>query len=244
MTERAEGLEALRKSPLFVGLSREALKEISAALVAQSWPRARQIIGPSATSDRFFVVIDGRVKITRSNSHEGRDLTLWLLGPGDAFETVSLLDGQPHEVSAWALDEVRTLSAPMPLWRAWLERYPPFRLELHRYVARQLREVSELASDLALHDTATRLAHLLLRHFDASEHDLLRDLPQSELAAMIGSVRIVVSRVLAKMRREAIVELHGGRIRVTDLKRLLLRAEGHLRRRAPEAAGRARRTKE
>lgn len=239
MLKRGQDLDALRKSPLFAGSSHEALREISAALVAQSWARTQQIIGRSDTNDRFFIVIDGRVKITRSNSHEGRNLTLWLLGPGDAFDTVSLLDGQPHDVSAWALDEVRTLSAPMPLWRSWLERFPPFRLAVHRYVARQLREVSGLASDLALHDTATRLAHLLLRHFDAPERNLLHDLPQSELAAMIGSVRIVVSRALAQMRREAIVELRGGRIRVTDLKRLLRRAEGHLERRGREAPGRA-----
>lgn len=243
MMARAQVLDALKRSPLFVGLSREALREISAALVIQSWPRMRQIVGRSVTTDRFFLVVEGRVKITRSSAHEGRDLTLWLLGPGDGFDIVSLLDGQPHAVSAWALDEVTTLSAPMRLWRDWLERFPPFRLAVHRYIARQLREVSKLASDLALHDTATRLAHLLLRHFDAPEPNLLHDLPQSELASMIGSVRIVVSRVLAQMKREAIVELRGSRIRVTDLKRLLDRAERHARGRGREVAGRAGRAK-
>lgn len=74
--ERAEFADALRKSHLFAGLGREAPREISAALIVQSWPKMRQITGPSDTSDRFFIVIDGRVKVTRSNAHEGRDLTL------------------------------------------------------------------------------------------------------------------------------------------------------------------------
>jgi CRP-like cAMP-binding protein len=238
MMERTLVLDALRRSPLFAGLSREALREVSAALITQSWPLRRQIIGRSDTTGRFFLVVEGRVKISRSNAHDGRDLTLWLLGPGDGFDIVSLLDGRPHDVSAWALDEVTTLSAPMAQWRDWLERFPAFRLAVHRYVACQLREVSELASDLALHDTATRLAHLLLRHFDGPEPNLLHDLPQSELASMIGTVRIVVSRVLAAMKREAIVDLRGGRIRISDLKRLLLRAERHLRSREREESGR------
>ncbi len=228
MMERARVLDALRHSPLFAGLSREAIREVSTALMSQSWPARRQILGRSDTTGRFFLVAEGRVKITRSNAHDGHDLTLWLLGPGDGFDIVSLLDGQPHDVSAWALDEVTTLSASMALWQDWLERFPSFRLAAHRYVARQLREVSDLATDLALHDTATRLAHLLLRHFDAPGPNLLHDLPQSELASMIGSVRIVVSRVLARMKREAIVDLRDGRIRVSDLKRLLLRAERHI----------------
>ena len=196
-------------------------------------------MGRSDSTNRFFLVVEGRVKITRSNAHDGHDLTLWLLGPGDGFDIVSLLDGQPHDVSAWALDEVTTLSAPMALWQDWLERFPAFRLAAHRYVARQLREVSDLATDLALHDTATRLAHLLLRNFDAPGPNLLHDLPQSELASMIGSVRIVVSRVLARMKREAIVDLRSGRIQVSDLKRLLLRAERHIGSRGHEKTGRA-----
>jgi len=70
-----------------------------------------------------------------------------------------------------------------------------------------------------------RLAHLLLRHFDVGEGNLLRDLPQRELASLIGSVRIVVSRLLSQMRRQGIVQLRGGAVHSVDLKRLLAKAD-------------------
>lgn len=229
----------IAKSPLLEGVDPETIRGIAGALTEETWPRGRQITAPAETICSFRLVLEGRVKVVRSNSRDGHELIIWLLGPGDGFDIVSLLDGKPHFVTAWALDDVRTLSAPMPLWRDWLGRHRELDLAAHRYVAERLRDLSELAGDLALHDTSTRVAHLLLRHFDAKGRNLLHDLPQRELASMIGSVRIVVSRALAQLRRQGMVELRDGAIREVNLKRLLTRAEAelagrHLASRAPK----------
>jgi CRP-like cAMP-binding protein len=240
-----QALDVLEKSPLFAGVSRSALKEMAGKFVMESWPKNRQIAGPVDTARRFRILARGRVKITRSNAQDARELTLWLLGPGDGFDLVSLLDGERHAVSAWSLDEVQTLCIPLPVLQGWIERSPALRLAVHRYLARQLRTLTDLAADLALHDTMTRMAQLLLRHFDESADakapkvNLIGDLPQGEIASLIGSVRIVVSRLLAELKREAIVDLRGGALRVLDLKRLLRRAEAH----ADHSARRPRRPK-
>ncbi len=222
--------DAIAKSPLFAHVDRQTVSSIVRSLSAESHPEGRLIMGAADSVSSFRLVVEGRVKIVRSNSHDGRELTLWLLGPGDGFDVASLLDGRPHAVTAWALDHVRTLAGPMALWRDWLDESRLLRLAAHRYVGQKLREVGDLAGDLALHDTSVRLAHLLLRHFRRKEDNLLRDLPQRELAALIGSVRIVVSRHLAQMKRQGIVELRGGAIRSVDLKRLLAEAESELAR--------------
>jgi CRP/FNR family transcriptional regulator, cyclic AMP receptor protein len=223
-----QSIDALKQSPLFRGLDEQTLQEMSHVLALQTHPAKCDILPPAQTVERFYVLTRGRVKITRSNEHDGRELTLWLLEPGDGFDIVSLLDGQPHVVSAWALEEVETLSAPVPVLREWLERYPAFRIAILRYVAQQLRELTELAGSLALHDTMTRLAHLLLRHYDGNGVHLIHDLPHDELASMIGSVRVVVNRLLARLKKEAVIELHNGRLGVMNLKRLLRIAEKRL----------------
>jgi CRP/FNR family transcriptional regulator, cyclic AMP receptor protein len=234
MLTRMQIVDALKQSPLFCGLDRKALHEMSNALVLTAHPGKCDILPPAQTAQRFHVIVRGRVKITRSNGHDGRELTLWLLGPGDGFDVVSLLDGEPHAVSAWTLEEVQTLCAPVSVFREWMERYPAFRLALYRYVAKRLREVTELAGGLALHDTMTRLVHLLLRHFDvatSASHrrgELIRDLSHDELASMIGTVRVVVNRLLARLKKESIIELHNGRLGVVNLRRLLRHADTHL----------------
>jgi len=226
-----ETIDILKQSPLFAGMDRKSLKEVSDALVQESHPKNSDILADVHTDGRFYVIAHGRVKVTRSNGHNGRELTLWLLGPGDGFDIVSLLDSHRHAVSAWTLDEVQTLSAPIAWFHEWLEQYPLFRQAVYRYIAKQLRDLVELADDLALHDTMTRLTHLLLRHFEPAKRtgargvNLIRDLSHEELASLIGSVRVVVNRLLARLKKEAVVELHNGEVGIVNLKRLLHHAE-------------------
>lgn len=227
-------LPAIRHSPLLAGIDEPTLTRLLGAFTAQSWPARCQIMGPGSSLERFRLIVSGRVKIVRSNSGSGRELTLWLLGPGDGFDVVSLLDARAHAVSAWSLTPAHTLAIPMSQWRSAVYRLRPLDLAAHRYCAAKLREVQDLATDLALHDTATRLARLLLRHFEGHGSNLLLDLPQRELATMIGSVRVVVSRLLAQMRAQGVVRLHSGAIRAVDLKRLLERAEHDIAHRAQE----------
>jgi len=239
-----EPVEVMAASPLFAGIGAAALKHMAGAFVRESWPKGREIANPQECARRFRLIVNGRVKITRANPVDGREITLWLLGPGDGFDIVSLLDAEPHAVAASALDDVETLAVALPVFERWVEHSEPLRVAMHRYVAHQLRAITDLASDLALYDTMTRLARLLLRHFDtgASEQgarvNLIRNLPQSELAALIGSVRVVVGRLVTALKHERVVELRDGRLHVLDLKRLLRRAEAASRRVGHDTRGR------
>jgi len=233
---RMNAIEVLESSSLFAGLDQSALKELAGAFTSETWPKNVEIAAATATGMYFRVIASGRVKIVRSNSHNGRELTLWLLGPGDAFDILVLLDDRAHPNCARTLDEVETLSIPITVLREWLERSAPLQVAAHRYVARQLAALTDLATDLALTDTMTRLAHLLLRHFDPDQRtasqsrNLIRDLSQEELASLVGSVRVVVSRSLAALKRQGVIDTHHGALRVLDLKRLLHLAEAHIAR--------------
>jgi CRP-like cAMP-binding protein len=226
-----EYIDTLAGSPLFTGLNRSSLVGIRSVLTPESWPKGCQIV--SSPADRFRIVVNGRVKISHTNGGDGRELILWLLGPGDGFHVTTLLDGHPDTAIAWALDETVTLSASVSQFREWMERLPPLRQAVLCYAARQMRSLSDLAADVALHDTMTRLARLLLHHLDRTSgvdperHNLIQGLSQEELASLIGSVRVVVSRLLAQLKREAAIGLQNGELRIADLKRLLKRAQLH-----------------
>ena len=199
--------QALRRSPLFAGLEEPTLARLFDSLGGESWAARCQITGPGEALERFRVIVSGRVKLVRSNCVDGCELTLWLLGPGDDFDVVSLLDGRPHAVSVWALAPVRTRAVRLAQWSGWLRRVRPLDLAAHRYSAAKLRETEDLTTDPALHDTATRLANLLRRHFHGRQPNLLHHLAQRELAAMIGAVRAVAA---AFWRRSGRREWCGG----------------------------------
>jgi len=158
----------------------------------------------------FLFLVEGRLQVFRSHPQTGRSLTLWLLGPGDGFDVVRLLDGQEHDVQVEALEEVVFLAAPFQQVRNWIALHPEFNSTFLPYVSQQLRCVEGLATDLGLYHTVARLARVFLRHAVRSAGDavtvpLLHNLPNHHMAQMIGSVRQVVNHHLQNWRSHGLV---------------------------------------
>ena len=233
-----EDIDQLARSPLFHGFDKSVLQDIVPLLDMEQWSSRQVVMSPEATCKRFYVLLQGRVKITSQNPETGRELTLFLLGPGDGFNIVSLLDGERHEVVAVTLDSVIAVSASIATWHDWLDLYPSLRNTMRYYIDQQMRQLSELATDLALHDTMARLARLILRNYEQSRvdprRDLLHGLSHEELAHLIGTVRVVVNRLLKELREEGVIECQGGELHVLSLKKLLHRAEQELDRIRPQ----------
>lgn len=223
-------LTCLHESPLFAGLSDDVLRAFLPHLHTVHWSKRTQVMPAAHTVERFYLLTAGSVRIEVEHPETGRAITLCLLGPGDGHNLVTLLDGKPQAVMAETLDATEAVYAPLGCWWQWLNDYPPLHQAAMRCAAARLRELAELAEDLALHDTSTRLAHLLLRHID-SEHgpySLLHSLTHDDIARLIGSVRVVVNRLINRFRHEGIIHTEAGKLRVADLERLLKRVEGQL----------------
>lgn len=231
---QVDAMAVLSTSPLFAGVPPDVLGSMVGALTRVHWGPHTAVMSEAEALEYFYVLLRGRVKVTRQNAQSGREVTLFLLGPGDGFSVVSLLDGRPHLVNPQTLDAVDALAGPTALWHSWLDRHTSFRTAVRRYLVRRMQHLSELASDLALHDTMTRLAHLILRYFDGDDTDegprpdLIKDLSHEELAHMIGTVRVVVNRLLGELKREEIIDTAGGELRVRDLQKLLQKAESQI----------------
>ncbi|MDA8382618.1 MAG: Crp/Fnr family transcriptional regulator [Betaproteobacteria bacterium] len=223
-------LKALARSPLFAGLQPDELSTLLPQFKLEYWAERTPVMPTAATAERFYVLIEGKAKVEAYHPDNGRSVTLFLLGPGDGHNLVSLLDNKPHDVQAVTLEPTAAASASLAYFKTWLETYPSLRQAVVLRAARQLRDLSELAENLALHPTSARLAHLLLRHFDAESehHNLIRDLVHEDIAGLIGSVRVVVNRLINRFKREGIIKAHGRSFYVNDFERLLEKAERRL----------------
>ena len=225
-------LEVLKQSPLFGNLGEALIQDMLLSFRMETWKRGAIVMDQDKTDQSFYVLISGRVKVTRINPDTGRDFTLVLLGPGDGFDVVSLLDGKRHNISVVPLDDIEVVSSPIGTIHDWIERHPEFNKAFLPYLGKQLRQISNLASDLALHDTETRLAKLFLQHTTQSNPHprlkLIHDLSNEELASMIGSVRVVVNRHLQELKREGIITLRRGHLEVRELHALVEKIEEHL----------------
>ena len=183
------------------------------------------LMRPEECLEHFFVILEGRVKISQINFENGKEQILYLLSKGDMYDVVSLLDGKPHENIAMALDDVKLLVFPIELFREWIETKPSFNRLFFPYVAKQLRNVENLASDLSLYDTTTRLVKLIARNIEQEDGKqtlkLINNLSHEELANLIGTVRKVLNRSIQALKKEGLIDIKRKEICIKDSQTLL-----------------------
>lgn len=184
------------------------------------------LMRPEECLEHFFVLLEGRVKVSQINFETGKEQILYLLSKGDMYDVVTLLDGKSHEENiAMALDDVKLLVFPIELFREWIETKPSFNKLFFPYVAKQLRDVESLASDLSLYDVTTRLMKLIARNIEQQDDKqvlrLINNLSHEELANLIGTVRKVLNRQLQQLKKEGLIDIRRKEIYIKDSQELL-----------------------
>jgi CRP-like cAMP-binding protein len=213
----------------FEGLSKQLIDEINQVGIIRNYPKGSSAMDSDDTLRSFYILIEGRIKVYQYNPNNNREQTIYLLGPHDMFDVLTVLDGLRHDVMTEAIDEVKALELPIEKVREWLDTNPAFNRAFFPYMAKQMRQVEELATDLSLYDTSTRLMKLILKNLDlknpVKKLGLLQNLPHEEIASMIGTVRHVVNRHLQQLKREGILNIERKKIAINDVKKLLEKIE-------------------
>jgi len=226
-------INVLQSASLFYGVNKEMLEDILSYLTPMTLPK-KSIISPWQTKESLFIIIKGRVKISQVNLQTGREYIISILEGGDVFDVITFLDNKEHEVIIETIDNVQLLKADMNIAREWLNAHPEFNKNFLPYIGRQIRKLEDAAVDLALYDTVSRLAKLIVRNLDSKQErqdysvKLINDLSHETLAQMIGSVRKIVNLHIQAFKKEGIIDSKRGNILVKDIQKLLKKADTFL----------------
>jgi CRP/FNR family transcriptional regulator len=231
----------LSDAKLFNNIPSATLDEMLTSFRFETWKKGSQHDAKLALQ-RLTVIIEGRMELIRINPETGKSFTIMILSTGDVYDVLSLLDSKEHDVLPVALDDLKLLSVSVTTVHQWMQRYPTFNKNLMPHLSHCIRLREEIATDLALFDTPTRLARVILRYipeslnthvYENNEQDhqheikaeLLHDLSNEQLAQLVGSVRQVVNRHLGQMKKEGLIHIDHHQIVVDDLQRLEQKAE-------------------
>ena len=153
----------------------------------------------------------------------GKELTLFLLTQNDVFDLYCLLDGSKHNVYYECLDDAKVLAAPMEDIRKWLKDNPEHYQQILPYAGKQLRMLEDFVSDITFADISTRLLRLLVKNVNHKSQnlELIDDLPNKEIANLIGSTRAVVNRHLQKLKQLGSIKISRKKMEVKNLKLLI-----------------------
>jgi len=176
----------------------------------------------------FYIMLSGKIKSFQINLDTGKEQTLSIYRQGDMFDALILLDGKPHEVLYEVLESSELLELPIVKVRDWLKNNEQFNQHFFPYLASQLRQKEELASDLSLYSTSERLSKLLIQNInpqDPQHFQLLQNLSKTEIAKLIGTVRHVVERHLKELEADDVIENKRKDIYIKDIKKLLAKGD-------------------
>jgi CRP/FNR family transcriptional regulator/CRP/FNR family cyclic AMP-dependent transcriptional regulator len=223
-------IHLLRKVPFLAALPEGDLAALARSAVRRQFRRGELVFQKDDPGDCAYIIDEGAVRIYLPGL-QGTDLTLAVLGPGDFFGDLSLLDGRPRSASAAAVSDTSLITIHRSDFIALLRSRPDAAMAVLAVVARRLRETDEMAAGLAGLDAGGRLAKKLLElasvHGAPSAEGVLLDLllTQEDLATMIGATRESVNRALSQFRRQGIVGNKGRRLVLRDIPALRRRCE-------------------
>lgn len=97
-------MEAFGRSALFSMMSKEVLPVLASIAVTVRFRKGDFIFREQDKCSFFYLVKEGRVKDFKQSAG-GRQIVVHVAGPGDSLNAVVLFSGNPHFVSAQAMDD-------------------------------------------------------------------------------------------------------------------------------------------
>lgn len=105
----SERAAQLSKISLFQGLTEDALEMIARVATEESHPLGVKIFQHGDMGDKLYFILEGRVRISREVPGMGEE-ALAVLGPGDVFGEMSLIDESPRSADARVHERCRVLA--------------------------------------------------------------------------------------------------------------------------------------
>lgn len=214
----------IKNTALFSWLAEEELQDLAAKSEMTSCRRNSQLFFAEEPSDDIYLVKEGRIKIMRINQ-EGREVILDILGPGEIFGELALIDEEYRSHSAEAVDDSLICIIRRKDFENILKRHPEMALRVLKLIGLRRRELEMRLEDLVFQPLAGRLALALL--WQAQRHGVTEvdgniriPLTQSDLANLIGASREAAAEQLKEMRTLGLIKTSYRTIRIIELEGL------------------------
>lgn len=211
--KKVPSLALLHSIPMFAGVPDAQLESIARMAVQRKVPRNTTIVRAGDTTDSLYVIVSGNARVLNSDA-EGREVILTLLGPGECFGEMGLIDGSPRSADVVASEPCELLVITKTEFKKCLSDNFDLCLNIMKSLVQRLREADRKIESLALMDVYGRVAKLLLE-FSVDEGGLRvirKRLTKQDMAKMIGASREMVSRVMKDLEGSGYIRVEEGRI--------------------------------
>ncbi len=202
---------------LFEGIPGDDVRAVLALARRSTYRRGEVVFHRHDPADSVHLIVKGRYDV-RVVTPLGDTISLGIRGPGEAFGELAVMTEGERSATVTALEPGETLVVRGSELRRLARRHPSVDEVLVRLLAERVAFLSERLVEAYTVGAETRVARrvLELARVFSSPPPVTIPLIQEDIAALAGTSRATVNRVLRDAERSGIVELRRGRTVVLD----------------------------
>jgi CRP-like cAMP-binding protein len=212
----------LRNHAIFRDLEPAALDQLRRYAKQVRFKRGQQIYSKGDPGTCLFAVISGTVRVS-TTSAEGRTALLNLIGRGEIFGEIAVLDGLARTNDVIANTDCELLTIDRRDFIPFLADQPGLAMKFIELLCARLRWTSEQVEQLILQNLPARLANTVVRLTERHPGDgsvRAIEMTQQRLSEMAGMSRESVNKLLSIWAADKWVLLEHGTLRVLDIEAL------------------------
>jgi len=202
---------------LLVGIPADDVRAVLALARRATYRRGEVVFHRHDPAVAIHLVVKGRFDV-RITTPRGDEVALGIRGPGDTFGELGVATGSDRSATVTALEQGETLVLRGTELRALAQRHSSVQEVLVRSLAHQVAFLSERLVEAYTVDAETRVARRLLEltRIYGTDAPIVVPLIQEDLAALAGTSRATVNRVLRGAEKRGLVRLGRGRTTIDD----------------------------
>jgi CRP/FNR family transcriptional regulator len=195
--------------------SPQMISKILELSVHKTFEEGNVILQENAHIRSIPIVTSGSIRVMRSEGDE-KEILLYYIKAGESC-IMSFLGGMHNDTSkvkAVAEETTDILFVPVTKVKELIREYPKWLDYIFRLYHQRFEELLEVVNAVAFKKMDERLLLFLNKKADINQSKIL-SVTHEQLAAELGTARVVVSRLLKQMEVEGLVKL--GRNKITLL---------------------------
>jgi len=212
-----ERTQTLKAVPFFTQLNDREFDVVRSVASERTYAKNAVVLTEGEMGDSLYMIQSGKVKVVIGDE-EGRELILKILGPGDFFGEMSMIDKQPRSASVTTIEPATFLVLSNAAFERCVEQAPRIANMVMRILAQRVREADRKIGTLALMDVYGRVASTLLELAVYTNGKLVvgEKLSQQDLANMVGASREMVNRILKDLSERGFISIESKSITIIN----------------------------
>ena len=189
--------------PLLAAANPETLEWLLSVAVEHEYPAGRAVLMEDAWGNAVYFIVSGWVKVRRLSGTGDEVLTLAILGRGDFFGEMAILDESPRSTDVIALSAVKLISISAQRFIQTLFKDPQLHHRMLQLMVRRLRQTN-VRFQLRHQPPAVKLANTLVGLGEGYGHETpngveIFNIPAKDLADVTDITVEETSKIMEKL---------------------------------------------